>query len=64
MGSIETVKVIINSTLSTPGARQMSLDLTNFYLNNPLDRPEYARIQLSVMPQEIIGISAQWVDIL
>ena len=53
-GSIETVKLIINSTLSTPGARQVNFDLTNFYLNTPLDRPECARIQLSVMPQEII----------
>ena len=32
----------------------MNFDLTNFYLNTLLDRPEYAHIQLSVMPQEII----------
>jgi hypothetical protein len=32
----------------------MTLDLANFYLNTPLDRPEYVRIQLSIMPQEVI----------
>ena len=36
-GSLETVKLIINSTLSTPGAEYMTLDLANFYLNTPLD---------------------------
>jgi hypothetical protein len=53
-GSLESVKLVINSTLSTPDARFMSMDLSNFYLMTPLDRPEYARIQLSVIPQEII----------
>ncbi len=53
-GSLETVKRVINSTLSTPGAKYMTADLSNFYLNTPLDRPECARIQLSVIHQEVI----------
>ena len=32
----------------------MTLDLANFYLNTPLGWPEYARIQLRVIPQEVI----------
>ena len=52
--SLETCKLVINSTLSTPNAKFMSNDLANFYLNTPLDRPEYIRIKLSVIPQEII----------
>jgi len=52
--SLETFKLVVNSTLSTPGARCATFDLGNFYLNTPLDRPEYARISMSVMPQEII----------
>ena len=36
-GSLETVKLVINSTLSTPDAELMTLDLDNFYLNAPLD---------------------------
>ena len=54
-GSLETVKLMLNSTLSTPDARFMTTDLEIFYLMTPLDRPEYAHIQLSVMPQEIIN---------
>jgi hypothetical protein len=53
-GSLETVKLVINSTISTAEARLMSMDLANFHLNTPLNQPEYARIQLSAMPQEII----------
>ena len=53
-GCLETFKLVINSTLSTPGAKYMTADLSNFYLNTPLDRPEYARIKLSVIPQEVI----------
>ena len=36
-GLLETVKLVINSTLSTPGAEVVTLDLANFYLNTPLD---------------------------
>jgi hypothetical protein len=32
----------------------MTMDLSNFYLGTPLDRPEYVRIKLSVIPQEVI----------
>ena len=31
------VKLVINSTLSTSGAKFMTADLSNFYLNSPLD---------------------------
>ena len=36
-GSLETVKLVINSTLSTPGAKYMTEYLSNLYLNTPLD---------------------------
>jgi hypothetical protein len=32
----------------------MCLDVNNFYLNTPMDRPEYMRIPLELIPQEII----------
>ena len=54
-GSLKTVKLVINSTLSTPWAKNMTADPSNFYLNTPLDQPEYAQIKLSVLPQEIIN---------
>eukprot|EP00804_Cyclotella_cryptica_P028768 CCRYP_018720-RA/>CCRYP_018720-RA protein AED:0.37 eAED:0.37 QI:0/0/0/1/0/0.25/4/0/1148 len=53
-GSLETVKLLLNSVLSTPTARFASFDISNFYLGTPLDRPEYARIKLSDIPDDFV----------
>jgi hypothetical protein len=50
-----TVKLLLNSVISTPGARFMSLDISNFYLMAPMERPEYDRMNLSDFPEEIIN---------
>ena len=47
-------KLLFNSTISTPGARYYTIDLANFYLNTPLPNPEYMRLQLNIIPKEII----------
>jgi hypothetical protein len=39
-----TAKLLINSTISTPGAVFVGIDLTNFYLNTPMADPEYMRL--------------------
>jgi len=52
---ISTVKLHLNSVISTPGARYMTLDLKNFYLNTPLERFEYMRIPISIFPEPIIN---------
>ncbi len=31
-----TVKLLINSTISTAGAKFMTIDIKDFYLNNPM----------------------------
>ena len=49
-----TAKLLFNSVISTPGSKFMSLDIKDFYLNNELPRKEYARIHLSLIPQDII----------
>ena len=49
-----TVKLLINSTISTPGARFLCLDVKNFYLNTPMPRYEYMRLPIALIPQEII----------
>ena len=36
-----TVKLLINSVISTPGARFFTMDIKNFYLNTPMTRYEY-----------------------
>jgi hypothetical protein len=38
---METSKMLFNSTISTPGARFCSADVTNFYLNTPMEHEEY-----------------------
>ena len=48
------VKIHLNSVISTPGARYMTLDVKNFYLNTPMVRYEYVRIKLDDIPEEII----------
>ena len=39
--TIETAKILINSTISTDGARFACWDVGNFYTNSRLDKPEY-----------------------
>ena len=43
--SFELAKLVFNSVLSRPGAKFTTFDICNFYLQTPLDRPEYARIK-------------------
>ena len=49
-----TVKLLLNSVVSTPGAKFFTMDIKDFYLNTPLKRFEYARIRLSDLPEDII----------
>ena len=52
--SLMAVKLLLNSVISTPGAKFLSLDLKDFYLNTPLDRPEYLRLRLANFPEDVI----------
>jgi hypothetical protein len=47
-------KLLFNSMISTRGAGFMTMDTSNFYLNSPLPCPEFIRIKLSNIPEEII----------
>ena len=51
---LQTIKILINSVISTPGARFMALDVKNFYLNTPMSRYEYMRLPLKIIPEEIV----------
>ena len=53
---LTTAKILINSTISTPGARFMCIDIKDFYLNNPMERYEYMRIPISQIPDKIIEL--------
>jgi hypothetical protein len=37
-------KILFNSVISTADARFMTMDISNFYLNTPLKRPEFIRL--------------------
>jgi hypothetical protein len=52
--SLLLVKILLNSVISTEGARFATADLSNFYLMTPLKRPEFLRVKLSDIPEEII----------
>ncbi len=47
-------KLLFNSVISTQGTRFMTMDIANFHLMTPLKRPEYVKIKLSDIPEEII----------
>jgi hypothetical protein len=47
-------KILFNSVISTPDARFMTMDISNFYLMTPLKRSEYICIRLSKVPEEMI----------
>ena len=51
---ITTTKLLLNSVVSTPNAKFMTLDVKNFYLNTPLKRYEYLRILINLIPEEVI----------
>jgi hypothetical protein len=51
---LTTAKILINSVISTLGAKFLVIDIKNFYLNTPLGRFEYMVINLSSLPQETI----------
>eukprot|EP00804_Cyclotella_cryptica_P002793 CCRYP_009348-RA/>CCRYP_009348-RA protein AED:0.05 eAED:0.04 QI:0/0/0/1/1/1/3/0/1214 len=51
-----TTKILLNSVISTIGARFMTIDIKDFYLNTPMVRPEYMRLKLSNIPDHIIKL--------
>jgi hypothetical protein len=40
MADLTTAKLLINSTISTPGTKFLGINLANFYLNTPMLNPE------------------------
>ena len=52
--TIETAKILINSTISIEGARFACWYVGNFYTNSRLPVPEYMQIHIKDIPQEVI----------
>ncbi len=49
-----TVKILINSIISTPGAKFMTMDIKDFYLNTLMARYKYMQLHIADMPDNII----------
>jgi hypothetical protein len=47
-------KVLINSMVSTEGAKCLMIDIKDFYLNTPMKCYEYMRLKMQDIPDEII----------
>ncbi|KAL7489682.1 hypothetical protein ACHAW6_015527 [Cyclotella cf. meneghiniana] len=45
-----TVKILLISVISTKTAKFMTIDIKDFYLNTPMNRPESMRLKLSDIP--------------
>ena len=52
--SVTITKLLVNSTISTPGARFCTADIKDFYYGNPLPDFEYMRMLLADIPTEIV----------
>ena len=52
--SLLETKLLINSTISTPGARFACADLKDHFLQSPMAKPEYMKIHISSFPDDII----------
>ena len=52
--SVTTIKCVFKSLVSTPGANCLLDNIKHFYLNNVLPDPEFVRIPLKIIPQEIV----------
>ncbi|KAI2496471.1 hypothetical protein MHU86_18012 [Fragilaria crotonensis] len=51
---LTTAKLLINSVLSTKNAKFLTADLKDFYLGTPMERYEYMRIPIHMIPDVII----------
>ena len=55
-----TFKLLLNRTISTPGARFMTINIKDFYLMTPMDRYEYIRLKLANLPEDEIQKYTLW----
>ncbi len=51
-----TIKLHLNSVISTKGACYCTIDLKDFYLMTPMTRPKYMRMKLKDLPDEFVEL--------
>ena len=50
-----TVKLLLISVLLNPGAKFMTSDIKDFYLDTPMDHVEYTKLKLSDLPGDCVA---------
>ena len=50
--SLTTTKCLLNSTISTPGAQFMTLDIKDFYYGTAMARYKYMKLALAYIPEK------------
>ena len=50
------VKLLINSVVSTPNAKFMTMDMKDFYLGTLMKGPEFVRVPVHMIPEEIMKL--------
>ena len=48
-----TMKLLLNSVISTPDTKFMTMDIKNFYLNTPLKWYEYLHLKVEDIPKDV-----------
>ena len=48
-----TITILLNGVLSSTWAKFMTADVKKLYLNTPMDEPEYIKIPVRLIPDEI-----------
>ena len=51
---ILTIKLLLDSIVSTPGAKFMTIDVQFFYLNMSMEHRDYMRMKLSNLPADFV----------
>ena len=54
MADLLTVKLLLNSVISTPRAKFITADIAIFYLKTPLKQKEYLKIKLADFPDNAV----------
>ena len=52
--SVLTIELLISIIISTQDAKFMSTDITDFYLNTPLNTQEFLQMKLAYFPNNVI----------
>ncbi len=56
MVEMMTVKMHLNSVISTKGVNYCTIDLRDFYLNTPMEWQEYMQLKLSNLPHDFVDM--------